>query len=589
VKEKIKQILNKKWEIKFFEKLSEIIKKFSISEKLFFGFLLLIFTISGLFILERVNESISVNVPTNGGSLKEGIIGSPRFVNPVLAVSDVDNDLTSLIYSGLMKVSTDNTLVPDLAQSYDISSDGMTYTFTLRNDIYFQDGVKVTADDVLFTIDEIQDPSIGSPKRPDFYDITVQEVDSTHIKFILKKPYSPFLENLTVGILPKHLWGNLSSDQFPLSQYNVEPIGSGPYKVTKMDTQTKNMLLIPTYYELTSFDKYASGQPFISDLIIRFYKDEPSLIKAYDSKEIESMNSISPDQITNLQKQKNTQINITPLSRVFAVFFNQNQSEVLSYPEVRQALNLAVDRQQIIDKVLSGYGTPLYGPIPPGLISGESTSTDNNPDANTDAAIKILTNAGWVMSSTTGIMEKKISSKQTIQLSITISTLNSDDLVQTAELVKADWEKIGAQVDIKQYDFGDLQQNVIRPRKFDALLYGEEIGRDMDFFAFWDSSQRNDPGLNISMYTNAAVDKLLENARADSNISDRISDYESFSADVQKDVPAVFLYSPEFIYITPGKIQGLNFGTITAPFERFININNWYIETNNLWKVFLKK
>jgi peptide/nickel transport system substrate-binding protein len=120
VKEKIKQILNKKWEIKFFEKLSEIIKKFSISEKLFFGFLLLIFTISGLFILERVNESISVNVPTNGGSLKEGIIGSPRFVNPVLAVSDVDNDLTSLIYSGLMKVSTDNTLVPDLAQSYDI-------------------------------------------------------------------------------------------------------------------------------------------------------------------------------------------------------------------------------------------------------------------------------------------------------------------------------------------------------------------------------------------------------------------------------------------------------------------------------------
>ena len=347
------------------------------------------------------------------------------------------------------------------------------------------------------------------------------------------------------------------------------------------------MLLIPTDYELTSFDKYVPNQAFISTLIINFYKDENSLISAYNGKQIESMNSISPDQIVNLKKQSGTKINTSPLPRVFAVFFNQNQSAVLAYPEVRQALNLVTDRDQIVNNVLSGYGDPLYGPIPAGLISG--TNTNSNPNADINSAIKILTKAGWTTSSSTGIMTKKISKTKTIELNVTISTLNSPDLVKTAELIKSDWEKIGAKVVINQYDFGDLQQNIIRPRKFEALLYGEVIGRDMDLFAFWHSSQRNDPGLNISMYTNTKVDKLLEDARTTSDTSKRISDYKTFAQDVENDVPAVFLYSPDFIYITPAKLQGFSLGTVTLPFERFINISNWYVETNNLWKIFLKK
>jgi peptide/nickel transport system substrate-binding protein len=586
VKEKIKQILNRKWEVEFFRDLSKIIKGFSISEKLLFYLLCILFIFSGLILLNKVNDSISVNVPTNGGFLKEGIIGSPRFVNPVLAVSDVDRDLTSLIYSGLMKSSSGNTLVPDLAQNYDISPDGLTYTFTLRNDIYFHDGEKVTTDDVEFTINKIQDSTIKSPKRPGFYDVKVEKVDNKVIKFILKKPYSPFLENLTIGILPKHLWDNLNSDQFALSQYNVESIGSGPYKVTEMKNLQKNMLIIPTYYELDAFEKYVAGKPFIEKLIIKFYKDEKGLIDAYNNKDVESINSVSPEKITDIRIQKNSEFKKSPLPRVFAVFFNQNQSEALAYKEVRQALDIAVDRNKIVNDVLSGYGKPLYGPIPTGLLDN---STDNIHTSDMDGAIKLLTKAGWVKSSSTGIMSKKVSKTKTVQLSVTISTLNSDDLVKTAELIKSDWEKIGVKVNIKQFDFGDLQQNIIRPRKFEALLYGEVIGRDMDFFAFWHSSQRNDPGLNIAMYTNTKVDKLLEDARKTLDISSRIEKYNAFSDEIQKDIPAVFLYSPEFIYIVPGKIQGFSLSAVTLPFERFLNINNWYIETNNLWKMFLKK
>src|ERR1035437_5725848 len=291
MKEKIKQILNKKWEIEFFENLTKIIKGFSISEKLLFLFLSIIFILSSLVIINGVNKSISINVPSNGGSFTEGIVGSPRFVNPVLAISDVDHDLTSLIYSGLMKSGSSSSLINDLAESYNISPDGLTYTFTLRDDIYFNDGVKVTTDDVEFTINKIQDSTIKSPKRPGFYDVRVEKVDEKVIKFILKKPYSPFLENLTIGILPKHLWDNLNSDQFSLSQYNVEPTGSGPDKVTKMETLKKNMLLIPTYYALGAFEEYAAGKPFVEQLIINFYKDEKTLIDAYNRKDIESINS----------------------------------------------------------------------------------------------------------------------------------------------------------------------------------------------------------------------------------------------------------------------------------------------------------
>jgi len=583
----INKILNIKGLVSFFKKLSNIILKFSLSEKLFFYFLCIVFITSGLVLVEKFNRSLMIDVPANGGYLKEGIIGSPRFVNPVLAVSDVDHDLVELIYSGLVKNSADNSIIPDLAESYEISDDGLEYTFVLRDDIYFHDGEKVTTDDVEFTINTILDSNIKSPKRPSFYDVTVEKIDAKTIIFKLKKPYSPFLQNLTVGILPKHLWNNLTADEFSLSQYNVEAIGSGPYKIKEMKTLQKNMLLIPTYYELEPFNKFALGEPYINKLIINFYRDEDTLINAYNNGEIEAMNSVSPTNIKKINNLNNDNVKTSTLPRVYGVFFNENQSNVLTNKEVRRAFNLVIDRQKIVDEVLNGYGQPIYGPIPDGLIEGSSIEKES--ENRLEDATKILTNAGWVKSSSTGIMQKKISKKETIELSITISTLNSQDLVKTAELIKSDWEKLGAKVEIKQFEYGDLQQNIIRTRKYEALLYGTVTGRDLDFFAFWHSSQRNDPGLNISMYANSKVDKLLEDARKTLDMSVRTEKYLSFQKEITNDVPAIFLYSPKFIYIIPDKIKNISTNTITLPYERFLNINSWYIETNNLWKIFYKK
>jgi peptide/nickel transport system substrate-binding protein len=199
----------------------------------------------------------------------------------------------------------------------------------------------------------------------------------------------------------------------------------------------------------------------------------------------------------------------------------------------------------------------------------------------------ILTKGGWSYNDTGKVWEKIVKKKVTQTLNFSLTTANSEELIKVANIIKQDWEKIGVFVDIKPYDSGDLQQNIIRPRKYDALLFGEVIGRDLDLYAYWHSSQRNDPGYNVSMYTNSKADKLLEDARKVSDPIERNEKYQSFYSEVQKDIPAVFLYSPDFTYITPNKVKGIDTEITTIPAERFLEVNKWYIETNNIWKIFL--
>lgn len=576
-------ILKKEFRIKGSDKILSIIKAFSATEKFIFGILTCIAIVSAFYLAVALNDSFTVPIPAHGGKITEGIVGLPRSVNPVLAFTDVDKDLSTLIYSGLMKYK-DGELVPDLAESYTVSDDGLVYTFILKDDLRFHDGVPLTTDDIEFTVQKVEDQIIKSPKRADWANVAVKKVNAKEIQFILKQPYSPFLSNTTLGILPKHIWNKVDPDQFIYSQYNIEPIGSGPYKLSSIKRDSGG---IPEYYTLSSFSRYQEGEPFISEMDVYFYPNERSAIEALGNGIVQAVARISPAEAERIASTtSNISILHFPLPRIFGIFFNQNQAPIFAQSEVRQALDLAAPKQEIVDKVLYGYGIESDSPLPENISNPNNQENGNSQEENIDKAKQILEKAGWLAGSD-GVLSKK--DKKGVQtLEFSIATADSPDLKQAAEIVKSAWEKIGAKVNIKVFEYGDLSQNIIATRKYDALLFGEYIGKDIDLYAFWHSSQRNSPGLNVAMYVNSKADKLLEDARTISDDKERKDKYSQFEKIIQSDTPAVFLYSPEFIYAVSKNIKGVNISNITNPGDRFYTADKWYVMTEKVWKTFVK-
>ncbi len=594
--DQIRTILKKNYSLPGHAKAEEAVKSFSPSERGVFYLFALLLTLAALGLLWNLNGHIMVQVPTKGGHLTEGITGYPRFINPLLSITDADKDMTALTYSGLLKATPEGELIPDLAESYSISEDKLTYAFVLKDNISFHDGKPVTADDVVFTVEKAQDELLQSPRRPNWAGVTVKKINDKEVHFVLKQPYAPFIANATIGILPKHIWVNIPTEQFAWSTVNLEPIGSGPYKIEKMgkkDEGTKTSLGILEYYTLVPFEHYALGEPLISRITLRFYPNEEATIGAYNNKEVESIAAISAQNAKTIAAKDDVRIEQIPLTRIFAVFLNQNEAPILRERSVRRALSAAVNKKKIIDEVLHGYGTVTDGPIPPGMLPDKSSAalvSDGEKETMTDterieAAKNILLQSGWTWNGETSKMEKK-SKNETTGLSFSISTSDAPELRQTAIILKQQWESIGATIDIKIFEIGNLNQNIIRPRKYDTLLFGEVIGRDLDLYAFWHSSQRNDPGLNINLYANVKTDKLLDEVRTVSDKRERLAKYRAFEEEIQNDTPAIFLYSPDFIYVLPEKIKGFTLATITDPSDRFGRIEEWYIETSGVWKVF---
>ena len=288
-----------KWVTSQFNKIKALITSFSITEKVIFACITTIFIISGLTLIYQINKSFLVEVPDYGGSITEGIVGLPRFINPILAISDADRDLTSLVYSGLMKATPDGKLIPDLAKEYTVSEDGLSYTFTIKEDAVFHDGTPVTSDDVEFTIQKAQDTLLKSPRRSNWDSVKVRKGDDHTITFILKQPYSPFIQNTTIGILPKHIWKNVDNESFPFSTFNTKPVGSGPYRVSSVSTNSSGL---PTEYTLESFKKYTLGKPYISTLTLKFYTNETSVLDAFENSDIESVSGVSPQNVGALAR-----------------------------------------------------------------------------------------------------------------------------------------------------------------------------------------------------------------------------------------------------------------------------------------------
>jgi peptide/nickel transport system substrate-binding protein len=562
--------------------LAVIPRFFSRTEHIIGIVLLVAFCGSLGFVLLKLDNNYSVDVPAFAGTLREGILGTPRFLNPLLAVSDADRDLVGLVYSGLMKFDGEGNIVPALAGVYNISDDGLIYTFTIRQDATWPDGESVSADDVAFTINIAKNPSYRSPLRANWEGVRVNKVDDRTVEFVLSKPYAPFLENTTIGILPKHLWEHVQPTEFNLTDLNLQPMGSGAYSVRSYEKDSTGRI---TMYRLEANSRAVPRKPFIRSLTLSFYTSEEDMLNALGAGTIGSISAL-PAKFIPVAKSRNMEIHSLTLPRIFALFFNQSASKVLANGEVRKALELAINKQALVEEILKNEGTVIYSPIPPGTFGSLDQGYYENRAFNLDQAKQLLTADGWQDTNNDGVIEKKISSTETLALSFSIATSNSPDLVETGNLIKTMLKEIGANVELQVYEIGDFEQNVLRPRKYDTLLFGEIVGHDPDPFAFWHSSQRNDPGLNIALYANPAVDTLLEDARVVIDIETRRQKYEQFQKTLAEDNPAVFLFSPAYVYALPKTIHGVAISNISLPADRFSQITSWYVKTRKVLKIF---
>ncbi len=557
-----------------FEHASEYVVALSRGDRAIFSILALGVVISSIASFMALEQALLVQVPTYGGTLSEGEIGSPQFINPLLAISDADRDLSSLTYAGLMGIGGKGNLVPVLASDYTVSDDGKIYTFTLRPNALFTDGTPITADDVVFTVKKAQDPALKSPEYANWSGVSVVAVDKGTVRFTLTKPYSPFIGLTTLGILPAHLWQSIGTTEFPFSTLETNPVGNGPFKIVSISRDASGLI---KSVSLGANQKYVLGRPYLDEITFTFYTNSDDKANALKNGSIESAYGIP-----------STHVVTAPYARVFGVFWNPDQQKIYARTEVRKALSLAIDRKAIITSVLGGYATPILGPVPPGgNVTQTTIPTTSDPITN---AAQVLTMSGWTYDGSSRVWQFAqggTKAKLTIP-TITIRTSNVPELKNVAGAVKAGWEKLGVGVAIELYEPGDLSQNVIRPRKYDALLYGEVIGRDQDLYAFWDSQERNDPGLNIALYANKSVDTLLENARTTTDTETRVKALQKIEDLVSADYPAAFIYSPDFIYAIPSDLSGVVLPQIITPSDRFATIASWYRATDAVWPFFAR-
>ena len=525
----------------------------------------------------------TVKIPDYGGVYNEGLIGGPQYINPILSqTNDADSDISELVFSGLMKYDSYGNLIPDLAERYAIGDEGKTYDFFLRKNILWHDGESFNADDVIFTISTIQKPDYKSPLIFNFSGVTIEKIDDYTVRFKLKNAYAPFLNNATVGILPKHIWQNISATEFVLAEANLKPIGTGPYKFKKFEKDSRGS--IKAFY-LTANTKYHLGRPYIKNIVFRFYVNEETAIDAYNKGKIDGLSFVSAQnklQLRNFKRKLN--VYALKLPRYFAVFFNQGKSKALSDKTVRLAINYATNKQEIIDTILWGEGIAINSPIPPGTFG-------YNPEVKIydfalEHANNLLDAAGWKKNEETGIREKVVKrGEEPTRLELTLITTEWPELHSVANILQEQWSKIGAKIEVKILNIAEIQQEYIRPREYQALLFGEVLGIEPDPFSFWHSTQKKDPGLNLALYGNNDVDKLLIDARKTIDPEKRKEKYKEFQKLVVEDVPVVFLYNPYYLYPVSKKIKGIEIESVPLPSKRFSGIEKWYIETKRIKKI----
>jgi peptide/nickel transport system substrate-binding protein len=497
--------------------------------------------------------------PAYGDALIEGSIGEPTTLIPMLAGDAPSQDVASLILNGLVKYDTDLRIIGDLAESWDISKDGLVLTFHLRKGVKWTDRAEFTADDVLFGYQTIINEKTPTAYSEDFKQVKKAEViDKYTFRVTYAKPFAPALSSWgNLVILPKHLLEGKDITKSPLGR---DPVGMGPYKLAKWVSGQELIL--------DSNHDYFDGRPYIDRFIYRIIPDSATMFLELQTGGVDMM-SLTPIQYTKQTNDAFFRDNFRKYR--FPSFAYTYLGFNLKHPffkdkRVRQAIAYAIDKQEIVDVVLFGLGTVATGPYVP--HTWPYNPNVKKYDYNPEKAKELLKEAGWTMGSD-GILEK-----DGRRFEFTIFTNIGNSLrMNTATIIQWRLAQIGIKVHIRVLEWSTFINEFIDKRRFEAVILGWSIGLDPDQYDIWYSGKTKQKEFNFVSYSNPEVDALLEKGRGTFDIKERKKAYDRLQEILADDLPYIFLYVPDATVVVSGRFRGIK----PSPIGITYNLPKWYV------------
>ena len=492
----------------------------------------------------------------------EGMVGAISSFNPLFVSANyVDKVVDSLVFERFVYIGTDGKPTPGVAKEWTISPDNLTYTFVLNQDLYWQNGEKVTIDDVLFTFNtaislytDYHFDSVGSALEG----ITISATDEKTIQFILKTSNPTFFEAISIYIVPKKVLENISMTEMPFDSFAVSPVGSGKYRIEK--TEQNAVYLVDNEY-----DQYS---PSLKNIVFRIYPDYASLETAMRVGDIDALGTWDSEALSFMKDYPNYGVLTKKENFRNRILFFNVRKDVLKDKNLRIGLSYLLNKETLLSDA------PLEGDVMQGPIPSSSWAFNSSLDYysyNVEKATALMSNAGYTKNSETGYFE----SKEGDILSFTLSYLENDLNNRMVSTIVSLFDREGVIIKPKALSYDEISQQVIATRDFEILLYEVETTVDPDQYNLWHSLKVNYPDLNLSGYNYERVDILLEDARKTNNVTTRQAKYVQFQKYLMADAPAIFLYHPTFVFYFDSKLSGIDVSNINFSYERYWNIQDW--------------
>jgi peptide/nickel transport system substrate-binding protein len=540
------------------------------AKRFFITWLALIVIIAGGLLLQirSLSATYLVVTPTGGGVYNEGIVGNIKNINPIFASSSADISVSTLVFSSLLTYNNNNQLIGDIAKEWKSDATSKVFTVTLRDDVYWQDGEKLTADDVLFTYQTMQNPDTKSPYYSTWRGIKIEKVDDKTIVFTLPNAYSPFLHLLTNGVVPEHILASVPKDQLRGSKFNTqEAVGSGPFKLSSVTVEKSSDIQTSETIQMVKYDSYHRGEVQLDGFTLKTYPDDRALKDALKNKDVIGALIDNSDNDTDFSTIRFNQTSA-------AMLFMNTTRPLLTDLKMRNTLISATDVARI-SSLLDYPTTPVRSPILKDQIGYDASQLQQpyKPDAVNNS----LNELGWVWNE--GEPYRKKDGKE---LTLQFVSENTTEYSRFAEEVQKQWAQFGIKTNVVLENPDEIGTTSLADKEYDILLYAINIGPDPDVYVYWHSSQAKPdakPGFNFSQYSSTKADQSLEDGRSRADPTLRAIKYKPLLEAWKADIPAIGLHQPRVAYTTNSPVYNLDEMTINTVADRYRNVYNWQITT----------